>query len=183
MPPQHIEIAETVAALRRKLRRDKEGKKHCARPKTSSLRDPDHALTERTATSSSSIANNQTAQFASNRGNKLKPGVRYVHAASLPHRCGLGGYREVRLSSRIIDGTVTNLAQTVNHAGYSRQILQRNLPRTNEYGDELEDSEEDPEADIDAEDQDPYNEVKLEGKDSLSNPSPANMKERKLTTE
>lgn len=62
---------------------------------------------------------------------------------------------------------VADWAQTINHAGYSRQILQRNPPRTNEYGDELEDSEEDPEADVDAEDQDPYNDVKLEGKAGL----------------
>ena len=59
-------------------------------------------------------------------------------------------------------------AQTVNHAGFSRQILERNPPRTNEYGDELEDSDEDPEADADAEDENPYADVKLEGKSGFS---------------
>lgn len=95
MPPQHIEIAETVAALRRKLRRDKEGEQHDTRLQISNLFLGDLLLTMWTASSNSSAPNTQTAQYASNRGNKLKPGVRYVHAASLPHRCGLGGYREV----------------------------------------------------------------------------------------
>lgn len=82
-----------------------------------------------------------------------------------------------------VEARVANSVQTVNHAGYTRQILQRNPPRTNEYGDELEDSEEDPEADIDAEDQDPYNDVKLEGKNVSCCTLATSMKERKLTTE
>jgi len=57
----------------------------------------------------------------------------------------------------------TDLAQKVNHAGYQRYILERNPKRYNEYGNELEDSESDPEADADAEEQNPYGEIKLEG--------------------
>ena len=54
-------------------------------------------------------------------------------------------------------------AQQIEHAGYTRYILDRNPRRYNEYGDELEDSESDPEADADAEGENPYSNVHLEG--------------------
>lgn len=102
MPPQHVEIAETVAALRRKLRRDKEGERdNYMNSLHGTLLRP--GLTANPATSNPSAPTSQTTQFASNRGNKLKPGVRYVHAGSLPHRSGLTGYREVNDSdSRVL---------------------------------------------------------------------------------
>ncbi|KAK5956039.1 hypothetical protein OHC33_002612 [Knufia fluminis] len=118
-------MAETAAALRRKLRRDKEA------------------------------SQTQRAQIATNRGNKLKPGARYVHAGSLPWRYGAS----IDGSGR---GERSSWTERVNHAGYNRDILTRNPRRYNEYGDELEDSESDPEADADAEEENPYGEVKLE---------------------
>lgn len=119
MPPQHVEIAETVAALRRKLRRDKEA------------------------------AQCQPAQMATNRGNKLYPGARFVHAGSLPWRSGVSGSR-------------AGWTERVNHAGYDRDIVARNPRRYNNYGDELEDSESDADADADAEEENPYADVRLE---------------------
>lgn len=53
--------------------------------------------------------------------------------------------------------------QKIEHAGYTRYILERNPKRYNEYGDELEDTESDAEADADAEDENPYAGIRLEG--------------------
>lgn len=54
-------------------------------------------------------------------------------------------------------------SQRIEHAGYTRYILERNPRRYNEYGDELEDSESDAEADADAEEENPYSGVQIEG--------------------
>ncbi|KAL2419720.1 hypothetical protein ABEF95_005922 [Exophiala dermatitidis] len=115
MPPQHIEIAETIAALKRTLRREREA------------------------------PTDQPISSATNRGNKLKLGANYVHAGALPYPHGPDGYK-----------------QKIEHAGYTRYILQRNPRRYNEYGDELDDSESDTEADADAEDENPYSGVRIE---------------------
>lgn len=56
----------------------------------------------------------------------------------------------------------------MEHAGYTRYILERNPKRYNEYGDELDDSESDPEADADAEDENAYSGVRLEGTPPLT---------------
>jgi hypothetical protein len=53
--------------------------------------------------------------------------------------------------------------QKIEHAGYTRYILQRNPRRYNEYGEELEDDESDAEADADAEEENPYANIRLEG--------------------
>lgn len=58
-------------------------------------------------------------------------------------------------------------AQKIEHAGYTRYILSRNPKRYNEFGDELEDSESDVEADADAEDENPYHGVRIEGNDPV----------------
>ncbi|EXJ77420.1 hypothetical protein A1O3_09646 [Capronia epimyces CBS 606.96] len=115
MPPQHVEIAETIAALKRTLRREKEA------------------------------PSDQPISSATNRGNKLKRGASYVHAGALPYPHGPDGYK-----------------QKIEHAGYTRYILERNPRRYNEYGDELDDSESDTEADADAEDENPYSGVRIE---------------------
>jgi RXT2-like, N-terminal len=54
-------------------------------------------------------------------------------------------------------------SQKVEYAGYTRYILDRNPRRYNEYGEELEDSETDEEADADAADENPYSGIRLEG--------------------
>lgn len=88
-----------------------------------------------------------------------------MHAGSLPYRNGLGGYREVHVfGGGSASYFVADRTQKINHAGYSRHILQRNPLRINEYGDELDDSESDPDADADAEEENPYADVRLEGK-------------------
>ena len=56
------------------------------------------------------------------------------------------------------------LPQTINHAGYTRSIIARNPVRYNEYGDELEDEDSDPEADNDAQEENPYSGVRIEGR-------------------
>ena len=53
--------------------------------------------------------------------------------------------------------------QQIEHAGYTRYVLDKNPRRYNEYGDELEDSESDQEADADAQDENAYSGVHLEG--------------------
>ncbi|KAI1616417.1 RXT2-like protein [Exophiala viscosa] len=115
MPPQHVEIAETIAALKKALRREKEAPA------------------------------DQSISAATNRGNKLKKGANQVHAGALPYAYGPSGYK-----------------QKIEHAGYTRYILDRKPKRYNEYGDELEDSESDTEADADAEDENPYAGIRLE---------------------
>lgn len=63
-------------------------------------------------------------------------------------------------------GTLTiTVPQKIEHAGYTRYILERNPRRYNEYGEELEDSETDEEADADAADQNAYSGIRLEGID------------------
>ena len=106
-------------------------------------------------------AQSQPAQFATNRGNKLKPSARYVHAGSLPYRQDKS-YKEVSDHDTTIWKLIDS-SKHITHAGYQRQILERNPKRFNGCGDELEDSESDADADADAEDENPYADVKLEG--------------------
>lgn len=101
--------------------------------------------------------------MATNRGNKLRPGARFVHSGALPYKYSSGGYKEVRSTLHSSLELTTHSAQKINHAGYQRYILERNPKRYNEYGDELENSESDPEADADADEENPYGEVRLEG--------------------
>jgi hypothetical protein len=56
------------------------------------------------------------------------------------------------------------LFQRIDHAGFSRHILKRNPARYNSWGDELEDSESDPEADADVHETDAYADVHIHGK-------------------
>lgn len=63
-----------------------------------------------------------------------------------------------------LERKLMNLIQKIEHAGFLRYILDKNPRRFNEYGDELDDSESDPEADADAEDENPYGEIRLEGR-------------------
>ncbi|KKY13451.1 hypothetical protein UCRPC4_g06971 [Phaeomoniella chlamydospora] len=115
MPPQHVETAETIAALKRALRRSNR------------------------AASSVPIAQ------ASNRGNKLKRGAEFVHQGSLAYIKGPEAYKE-----------------KIDHAGYTRYILDRNPIRYNKYGDEIEDDESDEEADALAAEENAYSGLKLE---------------------
>lgn len=54
--------------------------------------------------------------------------------------------------------------QTIEHAGYRRNILRRNPKRYDEDGEELEDEDEDEEADARAAEENPYAEIQLESK-------------------
>ena len=56
------------------------------------------------------------------------------------------------------------LRQTIEHAGYRRNILRRNPKRYDEDGEELEDDDEDEEADVRAAEDNPYAEIQLESK-------------------
>lgn len=55
-------------------------------------------------------------------------------------------------------------AQQIEHAGYTRYILERNPRRYNDFGDELEDEDSDAEADAEAEEENAYSGVRLEGR-------------------
>lgn len=55
------------------------------------------------------------------------------------------------------------LPKKIEHAGYQRYIISQNPKRYDEYGDELEDGEEDERADAEATEENPYSEVRLEG--------------------
>lgn len=56
------------------------------------------------------------------------------------------------------------LRQTIEHAGYRRDILRRNPKRYDEDGEELDESDEDEEADARAAEENPYSEIQLESK-------------------
>jgi hypothetical protein len=63
---------------------------------------------------------------------------------------------------------LTRSFQRIDHAGFSRYILKRNPPRYTPWGDELEDSESDPEADADFHETDAYADVHINGRIALA---------------
>lgn len=89
MAPQHVEIAETLAAVKRALRRGKEGQQ-CPR-KLHSFRSEHCMLT--LSPHPAPIAQPITA--ASNRGKKLEQGAKYVHEGSLSFTHGPDVYKQV----------------------------------------------------------------------------------------
>ncbi len=58
--------------------------------------------------------------------------------------------------------TLTHTWQSVEHAGFYRDILRRNPKRYDEDGDELADSDVDEDADARAVEENPYAEIHLE---------------------
>ena len=58
------------------------------------------------------------------------------------------------------------LRQTIEHAGYRRNILRRNPKRYDEDGEELEEEDEDEEADARAAEENPYADIKIESKET-----------------
>ncbi|KAI9839921.1 MAG: hypothetical protein M1819_000113 [Sarea resinae] len=87
----------------------------------------------------------ESINHPSNRGNKLKRKARYVHEGQLNLPNGPSVYR-----------------RKIEHAGYERHIINRNPPRIDEDGDELEDDDVDEQADADAAEENPYGGIKLE---------------------
>lgn len=59
------------------------------------------------------------------------------------------------------------LRQKIEHAGYSRYILERKPARYNDYGDELSDYGSEEEVDTRAAELDPYEGIRLEGAPSI----------------
>ena len=88
MPPQHVEIAETIAALKRTLRREREG----TTPAPCRLVGAAEVLANPSCPQAPS---DQPIYSATNRGNKLKRGASYVHAGVLPYPHGPDGYKQV----------------------------------------------------------------------------------------
>ncbi|OJJ49543.1 hypothetical protein ASPZODRAFT_12674 [Penicilliopsis zonata CBS 506.65] len=80
-----------------------------------------------------------------NRGTKLRANAKYVREGAL-------GYVHSEDLSK----------QKINHAGYTRYILQRNPPRYDSEGDELDEDDEDSEADAAAAEENPFSEIALE---------------------
>jgi len=60
-------------------------------------------------------------------------------------------------------GAAKDSRQKIEHAGYSRYILERNPARYNDYGDELSNFDSEEEPDTHAEEIDPYEGIRLEG--------------------
>lgn len=60
------------------------------------------------------------------------------------------------------------MIQKVEHAGYTRHILQANPPRYDSEGDELDEEDEDSEADAAAAEENPFSGIALESKDAFS---------------
>ncbi|EER28163.1 hypothetical protein CPC735_034990 [Coccidioides posadasii C735 delta SOWgp] len=80
-----------------------------------------------------------------NRGNKTRLNSKYVHEGSLGIMNGQDYYR-----------------MKVDHAGYTRHILQYNPPRYDFEGDELDDDDSDATADAEAAEENPYSGIALE---------------------
>lgn len=59
---------------------------------------------------------------------------------------------------------LSRLEQKIEHAGYTRYILQRNPIRYDSEGDELDEDDEDSEADAIAAEENPFSEIALESK-------------------
>ncbi|KAF7158111.1 hypothetical protein CNMCM6106_004433 [Aspergillus hiratsukae] len=80
-----------------------------------------------------------------NRGNKLRANAKYVREGAL-------GYIHPEQFYK----------QKIEHAGYTRYILQRNPVRYDSEGDELDEDDEDSEADAAAAEENPFSEIALE---------------------
>ncbi|EAW22962.1 RXT2 domain-containing protein [Aspergillus fischeri NRRL 181] len=80
-----------------------------------------------------------------NRGNKLRANAKYVREGAL-------GYIHPEQLYK----------QKIEHAGYTRYILQRNPVRYDSEGDELDEDDEDSEADAAAAEENPFSEIALE---------------------
>ncbi|KAJ5660789.1 uncharacterized protein N7484_000161, partial [Penicillium longicatenatum] len=80
-----------------------------------------------------------------NRGNKLKANAKYVREGAMGYINAEEFYRE-----------------KVEHAGYTRHILQRNPIRYDSEGDELDEEDEDSEADTAAAEENPFSGIALE---------------------
>ena len=68
-----------------------------------------------------------------------------------------------RSTVQALSYTGLTASKKIEYAGYQRYILSRNPKRYDDYGDELEDDEIDEKADAEAAEENPYNEIKLEG--------------------
>jgi hypothetical protein len=117
------------------------------------------------STNSPAAPTDQVISAATNRGHKLARGASHVHARALPYFYGSEVQKQVcRNGHSPAAHAATELrSQKIDHAGYTRYILQRNPIRTNEEGDVLEDDESDADADADVEDENPYAGIRLEG--------------------
>ncbi|KAJ5768832.1 hypothetical protein N7520_003391, partial [Penicillium odoratum] len=80
-----------------------------------------------------------------NRGNKMKANAKYVREGAMGYIHAEKFYRE-----------------KVEHAGYTRHIIQRNPIRYDSEGDELDDEDEDSEADAAAAEENPFSGIALE---------------------
>ncbi|PGH03874.1 hypothetical protein GX51_03862 [Blastomyces parvus] len=80
-----------------------------------------------------------------NRGNKLRINAEYVHEGTLGFMDGLEFYRK-----------------RINHAGYTRDILERNPPKYDSEGDELDEEDAEEHADPELAVENPFGEIHLE---------------------
>ncbi|KAL4789883.1 RXT2-like protein [Aspergillus venezuelensis] len=80
-----------------------------------------------------------------NRGNKLRGNARYVKEGAMGYVHAEGLYK-----------------QKVDHAGYTRYVLNHNPVRYDSEGDELDDDDEDSEADAAMAEENPFSEIALE---------------------
>ena len=139
--------------LRQKMQRDKTGVKNSLQ-----------TIPCQRLTTAHVAASDEPIQSGTNRYNKLKQGASYVRQGAMPYQRGPHGYKQVRVKHHIQRSVTDLFSQPIEHAGYQRNIVARNPQRYNMNGDELDDSESDPEADANAREENPYGEVRIEGK-------------------
>ncbi|EDN04118.1 hypothetical protein I7I51_08748 [Histoplasma capsulatum] len=80
-----------------------------------------------------------------NRGNKLRINAEYVHEGALGFTDGVAFYRK-----------------RINHAGYTRDIVERNPPKYDSEGDELDEEDAEEHADPEMADENPFGDIHLE---------------------
>lgn len=88
MPSQQVEIAEAIAGIKRALKRERERMANYRILSSSEFYCTDCG-------SLHAAPSDQPAVGASNRGNKLKQGAKYIHEGSLTYASGPEIYREV----------------------------------------------------------------------------------------
>lgn len=89
MPSQQVEVAEAIAGIKRALKREREGTITFSRLFPLNSAGTNGAPPE-------SAPSDQPVVAASNRGNKLQQGAKFVHEGSLTYLSGSEVYREVR---------------------------------------------------------------------------------------
>ncbi|GCB22343.1 hypothetical protein AAWM_05228 [Aspergillus awamori] len=133
MAAQAALIADTIVGMKRALRKEND------------YSGPDDPITQPT-----------------NRGNKLHTNSNFVREGALGYIHPEELYKQVISTPAAIESSLFLGALKIEHAGYTRYILQPNPVRYDSEGDELDEDDEDSEADAAAAAENPFSEIALE---------------------